>query len=114
MAYNDRNSFIRRKEPLTMEQVIDEVIRSMKLANGLNEQRVYVAWDEVTGAGPYTLEKRFRNGTLTVSLKSSMVRSHLMMQRDDLVAAMNRWLLADDLFVKEEGKNQYVKQLVLK
>lgn len=97
-----------------MEQVIDEFIRSAKMSQGLNEQRVYAAWDDVTGAGHYTLEKHFRNGTLTVRLGSSMVRTHLWMQRYEIVRNINRWLLNDSLFVKEDGEEGYVRELVLR
>ena len=45
-----RSYFIRRKEALTMEEVIDQFIKSAKLASGLNTQRIFSAWDECSGA----------------------------------------------------------------
>ena len=109
-----RSYYIGRREALTMDQVIEEFIRGAKLSQGLNEQRVYAAWDEVTGAGTFTLERFFRDGTLTVRLASSMVRTHLWMQRYEIVRNINGWLRRDSLFVKEEGKEEYVKELVLR
>ena len=110
----NRTRFIERKEALTMEKVIDEVIREAKLAQGLNEQRVYAAWDEVSGAAPYTLSRYFRDGRLVVTLASSTVRNFLSFQKDSLVDRMNAWLQRDSLFVKEEGCEDYVKGLFLK
>ena len=46
--YKKRSYFIRRKEALTMEEVVEEYIKSAKLASGLNTQRVFAAWDEIT------------------------------------------------------------------
>ena len=109
-----RSYSIGRREALTMDQVIGEFIREAKLSQGLNEQRVYAAWDEVTGAGTFTMERVFRIGTLTVRLASSMVRTHLWMQRWEIVRNINRWLLNDSLFVKEDGKEEYVRELVLR
>ena len=51
-----RNYFIRRKEALTMEEVIEEYIKSAKMASGLNTQRIFAAWDGCSGAGPFTLK----------------------------------------------------------
>lgn len=109
-----RSHYIQRKEALTMDQVIEEFIRSAKLSQGHNAQRVFAAWDEVTGAGRFTMEKSFRKGILYVTLNSSMVRTHLLLQKETIVENINKWLQSDSLFIKEEGCENYVKGLFLK
>ena len=88
--HKKRNYFIRRKEALTMEEVIEEYIKSAKLASGLNTQRVFAAWDECSGAGPFTLKRYFRSGTLYITLNSSVIRNQL---REDERHAFRRQAL---------------------
>ena len=103
-----------RKEALGMGQLIPLYIRTLKLSAGLNTQRVFAAWDAVSGAAPYTLRKFYRDGRLYVTVSSSMVRSHLDFQKPALIRAMNVFLEKDDLFVKDYDKVGLVKELVLK
>ena len=114
MADRKRNYSIRRKEALTMEEVVDEFIRSMKISNGLNTQRVFTAWDECSGAAPFTLKRFFRGGTLYITLNSSVVRNQLYFQKNELIGKMNAWLSGDRLFTSEKGADRYIKELVLR
>ncbi len=41
---------IGRQEAKGMDELISAYIKEMKLASGLNSQRVFAAWDEVSGA----------------------------------------------------------------
>ena len=112
--YRKRNYFIRRKEALTMEEVIGEYIKSAKLASGLNTQRVFAAWDECSGAGPFTLKRYFRSGTLYVTLNSSVIRNQLSFQKEALIEKMNALLADDRLFTSDNRTVGYVQELVLK
>jgi hypothetical protein len=112
--YKKRNYFIRRKEALTMDEVVAEYIKSAKMASGLNTQRVFTAWDECSGAGPFTLKKYFRSGTLYVTLNSSVVRNQLYFQKEALIEKMNAWLSGDRLFTPDNRAAGYVKDLVLR
>ena len=105
---------IHRKQALSMEEAIDQYIRSMKLAAGLNTQRVFAAWDEASGAGASTLRRYYRDGVLHVSLASSVLRFELGLQKAQLIDRMNAWLMQDDLFVKDDPKVGLVKDIVLK
>ena len=58
---------IHRKEALPMEKLVEEYIREMKLSAGLNTQRIFEAWDTVSGAAAYTLKRFFRNGKLYIT-----------------------------------------------
>ena len=105
---------IHRKQALGMEEVIDQYIRSMKLAAGLNTQRVFAAWDEVSGAASATLRRYYRDGVLRVSLASSVQRFELGLQKAQMIERMNAWLLQDDLLVKDDPKVGLVKDIILK
>ena len=112
--HKKRNYFIRRKEALTMEEVIEEYIKSAKMASGLNTQRIFAAWDECSGAGPYTLKRYFRSGTLYVTLNSSVIRNQLSFQKAALIEKMNATLSGDRLFTSDNRTVGYVKDLVLR
>ena len=86
----------------------------MKLASGVNTQRVFAAWDAVSGASAYTLGRFYRGGRLYVTLSSSMVRGQLDLRKADLVAAINDYLSKDTLFVKDDSRTGFVKELILK
>ena len=112
--HKKRNYFIRRKEALTMEEVIEEYIKSAKLASGLNTQRVFAAWDECSGAGPFTLKRYFRSGTLYITLNSSVIRNQLSFQKEALIEKMNATLSGDKLFTTDNRTAGYIQELVLK
>ena len=112
--YKKRNYFVRRKEALTMEEVIEEYIKSAKMASGLNTQRVFAAWDECSGAGPFTLKRYFRSGTLYITLNSSVIRNQLSFQKAELVEKINATLSGDPLFTEDNRTAGFVKELVLK
>ncbi|MCM1177374.1 MAG: DUF721 domain-containing protein [Bacteroides sp.] len=104
---------IRRQEAVGMDVLVKAFIRSMKLTSGLNTQRVFAAWDEVSGAGRYTVSRYFRNGVLHCGMSSSMVRSHIYMQKDVILQKMNEFLENDGMF-DNDGKNPPVKDIILK
>ncbi len=103
-----------RKEALGMDQLISMYIKALKLGAGLNTQRVFAAWDAVSGASSFTLRRFYKDGKLFISVSSSMVRGQLEFQKAALVQAMNRFLEKDELFVKDCEKAGYVKELILK
>ena len=39
-------------KPFSMEELVQQYIKSMKLAAGLNTQRIFEAWNACSGAGP--------------------------------------------------------------
>ena len=112
--YKKRNYFVRRKEALTMEEVIEEYIKSAKMASGLNTQRIFAAWDACSGAGPFTLKRYFRSGTLYITLNSSVIRNQLSFKKEALIEKMNAALSGDPLFTSDNRTVGFVKELVLK
>ena len=112
--HKKRNYFVRRKEALTMEEVIGEYIKSAKIASGLNTQRIFAAWDDCSGAGPFTLKRYFRSGTLYITLSSSVIRNQLSFQKAALIEKMNATLSGDRLFTSDNRTVGYVRDLVLR
>ena len=109
-----RTYHITRKQALSMEEVVAEYIKTMRLAAGLNTQRVFAAWDACSGAGPFTLKRFYRSGTLYITVNSSMVRDQLWFQKDLLVEKMNTWLTHDTLFTDDNRSVGFIKDLVLR
>lgn len=97
---------------------MDEVVRNMLKVYGLgashNTHLIFKAWDEASGAGPYTIKKYFRAGTLYVTLNSSVARIAFQMQSDVLVTKINAILASDPLFIRDDKCVGYVTKLVLK
>ena len=105
---------IHRKEAVSMEVLVQQYIKSMRLAAGLNTQRIFAAWDACSGAGPFTLRRFFRGGTLYITLNSSVIRNQLYFQREELVRKMNAFLSQDELFTADNRTVGEIRQLVLR
>ena len=95
-----------------MEKLVQDFIREMKLASGVNRHRAFEAWNSVSGASRYTLDVALEKGVLYVTMNSSMARNQLYFQRDVLLTKINEFLENDPMFVK--GTGPAVKSIVLR
>lgn len=107
-------SGIRRKEPVGMDALIADYIKEMKIASGLNTQRVFEAWDKVSGAAAYTVGRFYRDGVLYCTIGSSVVRNQLYFQRNVLIERMNDYLVAEGGFISDIEEKRPVRSLILK
>jgi hypothetical protein len=114
MAYDPRTNRMRRQDAVGMDELVKEFIREMRLSAGLNKQRIEEAWNNVSGAGIYTLDVRYDKGVLYCTIASSMVRNHLYFQKEALTQAMNESLRKDELFIWDWSKGPCVRSIVLK
>ncbi len=83
---------MRRKSVQSMKEIIDEFFNENRhLQHGLNNERLIQSWGEVTGPGVsgYTTNLLIRNGTLFVSLSSSVLKNELMMMKEALIRRLN-------------------------
>lgn len=103
-----------RKEAQPMEELIKQYIKEMKLAAGLNRQRIFEAWDSVSGAGRYTVNRYVKDGILFCSMSSSVVRNQIYFNKKRILELMNDYLKKDELFVKDGENGIFVKDIVLK
>lgn len=107
-------SRLSRKDACAMDELISLYIKEMKLAAGLNRQRIFAAWDEVSGAAAYTVGRYVKNNVLYCSISSSVVRNRLYFQQDVILRNINEFLQNDDLFVKDSGKKVFLEGIVLR
>lgn len=105
---------IGRKDAQGMEELITQYIREMKLTSGFNRQRIFEAWDAVSGASRYTIDRFFRDGMLYCTISSSVVRNQLYFQRDVLVQKMNEYLDHDSMLVRDAKEAPVIRNLILK
>ena len=103
---------LKRREPVMMESLIEACIRDMRLGDGLDETRIFAAWDKVSGAAEHTIDKCLRGGVLCCTLDSSVVRSMLSLRRDRLLKAVNEELCRDSGPVS--GHDLQVKAIILR
>lgn len=113
MAYEHKYNGLRRRDAVGMDELVEDFIRDMKLASGLNRQRVAAAWNSVSGAERYTVDIYVRNKVMYCTLGSSMVRNQLYFQKDVLLNQLNEYLEADDMYIKD-GEKPYIRELILK
>lgn len=114
MAYEHKYNALRKKEAVGMEALVQEFIREMKIAGGLNSLRAREAWDAVSGMSRYTLDVNLDRGVMYCTLSSSLVRNQLYFQRDALLKSLNEYLENDELFVRYGNASPIVKSLVLR
>ncbi len=107
-------SRVARKTALPLSELIHEYLRASRLTSGLNTQRIFAAWDACSGAGPFTLKRYFRGGTLFITLNSSVIRNQLYFQRAELVRKMNAFLSDDELFTADNRSVGEIRELVLR
>ena len=112
MRYKGKSLSLERKDPSQLGEILPQMLRIMRLSSGM-EQLVMRAWDKVTGAGPYTLSKSMKNGTLYCSISSSVVRNQLFYNRLAIVEAINNEVKADPLYNGRQGREP-LKILILK
>lgn len=107
-------SRLERKQAVTVGEALKEMFRSEHLSATHNTRRIFQAWDEASGAGAYTIRRYFRDGTLYVTMNSSVIGMQLRMQGAWLVEKMNAILAEDPLFIDGENHVGIVKQLKIK
>ncbi len=88
---------VRKKNNVTLGEALQEFISSNKLQKGLDKVLVREAWTSLMGNGVnnYTTGIDLRNGTLFVSLSSSVLREELSHGKSKIIALLNEELGRD-------------------
>lgn len=107
-------SRLQKKNAVTIGDALQEYLTQAKLSRGINIRRIYAAWDQASGVPAYTIRRYFKDGTLYVTLKSSVVRNQLSFQKKALLDAINTLLSEDELFIKNDPQVSCVTELILK
>lgn len=105
---------IKRKTAMPLASAIRAYLREAHMTTGLNTRLVFAAWDEVSGAGPFTIRRFFRDGKLYITFNSSAVRSQYMKQKELLLLRLNERLGRDELFEREDCNASWVEDIILK
>ena len=103
-----------RKYPIPVRQAIQEWLVSEGLGPAYNAHIIARVWNEVSGMEPYTGRVWFKDGTLFVTLTSSVVRSRLSLMTGELAGRINEALFQDEMFIRGKAFTRYVNQIVLK
>lgn len=103
-----------RKRAVPVGNLLGLFIKVNGLTAQLNTRRIFKAWDEASGVGPYTAKRFFRDGKLYVTLSSSVVCSQVSLQRRAIIEKINQLLLSDELFTKDDERVGLVQDIILR
>ena len=83
---------MKRVEPVTIGELLDRLLKSPNIAAKIVEGSLPETWRRVVGPAiaAETRQVRLVRGVLYVHVRSSVMRSELMRQREALTAALNR------------------------
>ena len=104
---------IARKEAIPVIVAFKQMFVESGAKYSHNSQRIFMAWNDVSGASRYTIKRFFRDGKLYITLSSSVVCSQLIMQKDVLIRKINAAVAGDELYIGQE-KDGPVKELILR
>ncbi len=82
---------MKKKEAVKIREVISEILKRDHLDHKMLENRVVRSWEKVIGktVARATNQIFMNNGTLYVSINSSVMRNELLMLRDKIMYALN-------------------------
>lgn len=87
---------MKREKTKSLGEAIAAYIEESHLEEGLLQARVCEAWDALVvnqvPLAAYTSRRSFRNGVLSCRMRSSVVRSHLQFQVEEIRSQLNRQL----------------------
>jgi hypothetical protein len=82
---------LKKGNEYTMKEALAEMLRNTRLERGLNETKIYNAWEQVMGAAitKYTRNLHIEKSTLFVELSSASLREELSYGRSKIVKMLN-------------------------
>lgn len=85
---------MRRKNTERLGDIIGQVLKQNHLDGKLYENRVIQSWAEVLGQtiNNYTDKLYFKDGTLFVTLSSSVLRHELFLEREKIKSSLNNYV----------------------
>ncbi len=81
-----------KKEAVKIREIISEILKRDHLDHKMLENRVVRSWEKVIGktVARATTQIFMNNGTLYVSINSSVMRNELLMLKDKIMYALNK------------------------
>jgi len=94
---------MRKKNTQKLSDVIQAFVKEKNLQKKFDEIEVVSSWEKILGktVASYTERVNLYNGVLFVKMKSSVVKSELMMMKEDIKKRLN-----------EEAGSEAVKKIV--
>lgn len=85
---------MKRENTRLISAIIEEFIKEERLEEGLNRTRLFRAWDIVVGenGARATSNKFFREGVLYCTINSSIMRTQMFYNRENIIAQLNKML----------------------
>jgi predicted nucleic acid-binding Zn ribbon protein len=82
---------MRRSKTLTLAEVIRDYTKEMKIDGKLREVALVGSWEKIVGRAVASRTTRIyvKDGTLFVHLKSSVIKSELLMMKENLRLRLN-------------------------
>ncbi len=80
-----------KKDAVKIREVISEILKRDHLDHKMLENRVVRSWEKVIGktVAKATTQIYMHNGTLYLSINSSVMRNELLMLKDRIMLALN-------------------------
>ncbi len=80
-----------KKEAQHIKEVISQILKNQQLDHKMLENRVVRSWEKVIGrtVAKATTQIFMHQGTLYVSINSSVMRNELLMLKDKIMNALN-------------------------
>ena len=96
---------MRRSKTISLAEAMQDYIREMNLGEKLREINIIDSWEETVGKAiaSRTSKVSIREGTLYISLKSSVVRNEPMMLKESLRQKIN-----------EKAGGEYIKEIIFR
>lgn len=84
----------KKKNPVSVKNVIDKILLNKKLYNGLLELRIKDAWKNVMGknVNTYTTNIKLNKEIIFVKLSSAPLKNELVYRADTIVKLLNNEL----------------------
>lgn len=95
---------MRRSKTQTLAEALKDYISEMKIGRKLREVSVVESWERIVGRAiaSKTTSVSLRDGVLHINLRSSVIRSELMMLRESIRTRLN-----------EEAGEEIVREIVI-
>jgi hypothetical protein len=96
---------IRNSRFVQLKDILDDMIRDMRIGGKMDEMKVRKYWQEMVGSyiTNHTSRIYYRHGKLFVYLESSALKQELYMAREKIVVALNERLqekLVNELIIR--------------
>jgi len=83
-----------------LKDILANILKKPEISKGINEIRALEAWSKVLGPSVSRITTKIyvRNGVMYVRLNSSIIRSELLMHKDNIISSINEEIGAKAIF----------------